>query len=148
MLFLERTEMFSSSFNVFLDFCSYGLVFNNLTIYPMDYWWNSYHGVVVSLFLFNCIHVGFTQPSRLALKVQHSELKHLFVVLLYAIQSVMVREMLNEINIHCISKTFVQAAFGPKPVYVLVLWSFLLVMTPTCIDISLRLYCLIKVSME
>ena len=57
---LIGTEMFSFSFNVFLDFCLHGLVFYNLTIYPMDYWWNSYDGVVVSLFLFNCTHVGFT----------------------------------------------------------------------------------------
>ena len=48
------------------------------------------------------------------LEVQLSELKPILVDSLYAIEFVMVREILAEIYLSCISKTLIQTAFGPR----------------------------------
>lgn len=59
-------------------------------------------------------------------------------------QSIMVREMLAEINISYISKAFVQTVLRAIQLYVYILLRFLLVMTPSCAEIFLHLYCFDK----
>jgi len=51
--------------------------------------------------------------------VQQSALKLIIVSSSAAIKFVMVREMPNKINLPCISKAFIEAAFGPRQLEVL-----------------------------
>jgi len=76
--------------------------------------------------LFSAVHVRLfysklkSFSTKWKARIQQVE-QPIIMVVLYVIECVMVREMLNEINISCISKAFTQTAFEPRQLHVFTL---------------------------